>query len=85
MAKARRWPTRPRSSRPQEGIAEGRLAGAAGKVGALVAERAKKAGVTKVVFDRGGYRYHGHVKALAEGARDGRAGVLGHGNRRDGY
>ena len=42
---------------------------AAGKVGALVAERAKKAGVTKVVFDRGGYRYHGRVKALAEGAR----------------
>ena len=44
---------------------------AAGKVGALVAERAKKAGVTKVVFDRGGYRYHGRVKALAEGARTG--------------
>jgi large subunit ribosomal protein L18 len=42
---------------------------AAGKVGTLVAERAKKAGVTKVVFDRGGYRYHGRVKALAEGAR----------------
>ncbi len=42
---------------------------AAGKVGALVAERAKKAGVKKVVFDRGGYRYHGRVKALAEGAR----------------
>jgi large subunit ribosomal protein L18 len=44
---------------------------AAGKVGVLVAERAKKAGVTKVVFDRGGYRYHGRVKALAEGARQG--------------
>jgi large subunit ribosomal protein L18 len=44
---------------------------AAGKVGVLVAERAKKAGVTKVVFDRGGYRYHGRVKALAEGARTG--------------
>ncbi len=44
---------------------------AAGKVGTLVAERAKKAGVTKVVFDRGGYRYHGRVKALAEGARSG--------------
>ncbi|HMF09296.1 MAG TPA: 50S ribosomal protein L18 [Thermoanaerobaculia bacterium] len=44
---------------------------AAGKVGALVAERAKKAGVTKVVFDRGGYRYHGRVKALADAARSG--------------
>ena len=39
------------------------------KVGELVAERAKKAGVKQVVFDRGGYRYHGRVKALAEGAR----------------
>ena len=43
----------------------------AGKVGGLVAERAKKAGVTKVVFDRGGYRYHGRVKALADAARQG--------------
>lgn len=41
------------------------------KVGKLVAERAKAAGVTSVVFDRGGYLYHGRVKALAEAAREG--------------
>jgi len=40
-------------------------------VGRTIAERAKKAGVTSVVFDRGGWRYHGRVKALAEGAREG--------------
>lgn len=40
-------------------------------VGLAVAERAKAAGVTKVVFDRGPYRYHGRVKALADGAREG--------------
>ncbi len=44
---------------------------AATEVGKLVAERAKKAGVKKVVFDRGSYIYHGRVKALADGARDG--------------
>lgn len=43
---------------------------AATAVGKLVAERAKKAGVTQVVFDRGGYVYHGRVKALAEAARE---------------
>jgi len=43
----------------------------AGKAGELLAERAKKAGVTTCVFDRGGYKYHGRVKALAEGARAG--------------
>ena len=40
------------------------------KVGALVAERAKAAGVETVVFDRGGYLYHGRVKALADAARE---------------
>jgi large subunit ribosomal protein L18 len=41
------------------------------RVGELIAERAKAAGVEECVFDRGGYRYHGRVKALAEGAREG--------------
>ena len=40
-------------------------------VGQRVAERAKEAGVERAVFDRGGYRYHGNVKALADGAREG--------------
>ena len=44
---------------------------AARKVGQTVAERAKKAGITEVVFDRGGNIYHGRVKELAEGAREG--------------
>ena len=43
---------------------------AAKKVGALVAERAKAKGIEEVVFDRGGYIYHGRVAALAEGARE---------------
>jgi large subunit ribosomal protein L18 len=43
----------------------------AGKAGQLLAERAKAAGVETAVFDRGGYQYHGRVKALAEGAREG--------------
>jgi large subunit ribosomal protein L18 len=45
--------------------------GAAKKVGKLVADRALKVGVTKIVFDRSGYKYHGAISALAEGAREG--------------
>ena len=44
---------------------------AAAKVGAMIADRAKQAGVTEVAFDRSGYKYHGRVKALAEAAREG--------------
>jgi large subunit ribosomal protein L18 len=42
----------------------------AAKVGSLVADRAKEAGVSTVVFDRGGYKYHGRLKALADAARE---------------
>jgi len=42
----------------------------ASRAGALLAERAKAAGVQRAVFDRGGYRFHGRVKAVAEGARE---------------
>jgi len=44
---------------------------AAAKVSALIAERAKSAGISKVAFDRAGYKYHGRVKALADAAREG--------------
>ena len=56
-----------------EGLApEGEGKVAKGKAaGKLLAEKAKAAGITKVVFDRGGYRYHGRVQAVADGAREG--------------
>lgn len=44
---------------------------AAAAVGKLIAERARAAGVTQVAFDRSGFRYHGRIKALADGAREG--------------
>ena len=44
---------------------------AAKKIGAAIAERALQKGIEEVVFDRGGYIYHGRIKALAEGAREG--------------
>ena len=44
---------------------------AARQVGVLIAQRAKVQGLTRVVFDRGGYRYHGRIKAVAEAAREG--------------
>lgn len=53
------------------GIKAGHTVDAASKVGQLIAERAKKAGVKKVQFDRGGFVYHGRIKAIAEGAREG--------------
>lgn len=52
-------------------LAKGTDKAAAEAVGKAVAERAVKAGVKDVVFDRGGYLYHGRVKALADGAREG--------------
>lgn len=55
----------------REKLKSGANVAAATEVGKLVAERAKKAGIKKVVFDRGRFVYHGRVKALADGARDG--------------
>ena len=51
--------------------AEGDKTAKARQVGELLARRAQEAGITSVVFDRGGYRYHGRIAALADGAREG--------------
>ena len=51
------------------GAGSGGNVAAAKAIGKLVAERAREKGITKVVFDRGGYQYHGRVKALADAAR----------------
>jgi large subunit ribosomal protein L18 len=55
----------------REAAAEGNKVEQAHKVGLLLAERAKSANISMVLFDRGGYLYHGRVKALADGAREG--------------
>ena len=55
----------------REALKTGANVEAAAAIGKLIAERAKAAGVSEVVFDRGGYMYHGRVKALADGAREG--------------
>jgi large subunit ribosomal protein L18 len=54
-----------------EGFGGGAKTELAEKVGSAIAKQAREAGVTHVVFDRGGYKYHGRVKALAEAARKG--------------
>lgn len=61
------------SSMDKQILEDGELKGKtakARKVGALLADKAKAAGIASVVFDRGGYIYHGRVKALSEGARE---------------
>ena len=51
--------------------AEGKKTEKSAEVGRRIAARAKEAGITRVVFDRAGYKYHGRVKAVADGAREG--------------
>jgi large subunit ribosomal protein L18 len=58
------------SSREKDSSAKGANAAAAKAVGALIAKKAKDQGITRVVFDRGGYLYHGNIKALADAARE---------------
>jgi large subunit ribosomal protein L18 len=58
------------SSSEKDSTATGGNVAAAKEIGKRVAERAKEKGITRVVFDRGGYLYHGRVKALADAARE---------------
>ena len=58
------------SSLEKDSSAKGANSAAAKAVGALIAKKAKDKGITKVVFDRGGYLYHGNIKALADAARE---------------
>ena len=53
------------------GVEKGKKSERAAEVGRLIAERAKTSGITRVVFDRAGYRYHGRVQAVADAARKG--------------
>lgn len=55
----------------KDGLKSSKNKDAATKVGQMIAERARAAGIEKVAFDRSGYRYHGRIKALAEAAREG--------------
>jgi large subunit ribosomal protein L18 len=55
----------------RDGLKGKKKADAAKEVGKAIAERAKKAGIAAVVFDRNGYRYHGRIAAVADGAREG--------------
>ncbi|GAA4869927.1 50S ribosomal protein L18 [Luteimonas vadosa] len=55
----------------REGLKSGKNTEAAIKVGRVIAEKAKAAGIDKIAFDRSGYRYHGRIKALADAAREG--------------
>jgi large subunit ribosomal protein L18 len=55
----------------RDGLKNGKNTEAAAKVGRVIAEKAKAAGVDKVAFDRSGYRFHGRIKALADAAREG--------------
>jgi large subunit ribosomal protein L18 len=58
------------SSRDKDSSTRGANAAAAKALGALIARKAKDKGITRVVFDRGGYLYHGNIKALADAARE---------------
>ena len=55
----------------KDGLKNGKYSDAAARVGQVIAERAKAAGIEKIAFDRSGYRYHGRIKALADAAREG--------------
>ena len=65
-----RWSRRVRWTRRRKEIKGGGNIAAAKVIGKMIAERAKAPEIDKVVFDRGGYKYHGRVKALAEAARE---------------
>ena len=58
------------ASSRDKGVTKGTNVETANAVGKLVAEKALKAGISSITFDRGGYLYHGRVKSLAEGARE---------------